>query len=802
MVGSEPVFLGEREGRDLNREEGWRLAQQVGMDEATFDHRFDGTPGSLLVDADAPPPPAEPLPDGDRAGTAIHTVAREQLPADVPTNLPEVTSTFVGREAELIALKTLLDAGPLVTLTGPLGVGKTRLAVRAAKLHAGDYPDGVWYVDLASTRYEHQVADILARSVGSGRRAFAGLDRALADDLREQRALVILNGCDRVRQAAAELAFRLTNGRPPLRVLATSPAPLDVPWEHVLALQPLSTTEEAERLFFDRSGLGRRDSGLSPAERTTVEPLYTDLHGNAAALEIAGAQVRRSGVARSIDARRRRSGSGEASDVLRLAVLSSLHDVPEPDAAVFARLAAMPDWFTLAAARAVVGGDPVADEDVPDHLRALVDRALVLIDVRDVGGQRFRLLQSVREIAAEQLQARGEVESTSRRHAEHYLRLAEQSKGKLQGRSARRWLARLEAEQQHFRAALRWGVEHDRSVGLRLAAALWLPSLMRSNFSEARRWMDELVTRYRPQFGELSPEEVGALADVALGAGYLAYHQADYPDAARQLELFHELQQRAGTGPAHADDISLSGLIARRRCRFDEALALLTAAADVNRAERKLGRLADRLNTIGNVLRERRGDLAEARRLQEESLAIFARLGDLRGAAMVQCDLGYLHMDLVELEEARGLLEESLATRKRVKDAQGVAQSLNGLGQLERQAGATEAAIRHHEKAAERFQDMGDELRLAESFEALALALAVAGRAEEIPGYLQRSEEVRARLGAPRPPVLVDALQRILGAEDEPGRTGRFTRSAGDLPATTPSADTGETRRPAPDPDG
>jgi predicted ATPase len=581
-------------------------------------------------------------------------------------------------------------------------------------------------------------------------------------------------------------------------VLATSQAPLEVPGAKTLALRPLATEEEAQRLFFARSGLDRRDVGLTSDERSTVEPLYVDLHGNAAALEIAAAQVRRSGFEHTVDARRRRSLSGDASNVMRLAVLSSLQDAPEAEAAVFARLAAMPDWFTLEAARAVAGGDTVAVEDVPTHLRALVDRALVVIDVRDVGGQRFRFLPSVREIAAEQLEARGEVESASRRHADHYLRLAEQARGRLQGRSARRWLARLEAEQQHFRAALRWGVEHDRSVGFRLAAALWLPCLMRSNFSEARHWMAALVTRYRPDFGELPPEEVCALAEVALGAGYLAYHQADYADAERQLELFHALQQRPGARPAHADDVSLRGLLARRRCQFAEARALLTDAAAVNREEGRLGRLADRLNTLGNILRECRGDLQEARRLQEESLAIFARLGDLRGAAMVQCDLGYLHMDRGELGEAHGLLEDSLATRKRVKDAQGVGQSLNGLGRLARQGREPQRAIRYHEEAAELFQDMGDELRLAESFEALALALAAAGRGAEAPAHLARAGEVRARVGAPPPPVLVDALQRLHDAEGGPGpdpepdpepeRAGRFTRQP---PTATPSAGDG-----------
>jgi predicted ATPase len=758
VVGSVPVFLGETEGRDLDEEEGWHLAQQIGMDRATFELRFDGTPGSLLDDADAPPPQAEILPDGERAGTEIHTVTAEQMPADVPTNLPTVTSSFVGRKRELVALRTLLDAAALVTLTGPRGVGKTRLAVRAAWTFARDYPEGVWYVDLSATRYEHQVADILARSVGAGRRAFAGLDEALAERLRGERSLIVLNGCEHVQAAAAAVAARLTEGDPALRVLVTAETRLGVPWESVLALKPLTPSREAKRLFFARSGL----EDVSRDDRSAAEPLYKELRGNAAALEIAAAQVRSSGVRRTVDARRR-GGAGKAADVLRLAVLSSLQDLTEAEAALFARLAAMPDWFTLAAARAVAAGDPVDDEGIPQHLRALVDRSLVLIDARDAGGQRFRFLPSVREIAAERLDERGEREPVSRRHAEHYLRVAEQADRRLQGREARRWLARLEAEQQHLRAALRWSIEHDRSLALRLSSALWIPNLMRSNFAEARRWIAEVVDRAIPE--QLTPADVPVLANVVIAGGYLAYHQADYVDAERLLELLHDVQRRPGAGPTHGDDVNLRGLIARRRCRFDEAMPLLAAAADASREERDLARLADRLNTMGNAVRECCGDLAEALRRQEQSLGTYVRLGDLRGSAMVQCDLAYVLLDRGgHDDEARRLLDESLATRKRIKDAQGVGQSLNGLGRLEREDGAAELAIRHHRQALELFEDMGDALRVAETLEALALA-----DAREAPAHLDRAAAVRERLGAPRPPVLTDALDRI-------ARTDRFRR--------------------------
>jgi tetratricopeptide (TPR) repeat protein len=273
-----------------------------------------------------------------------------------------------------------------------------------------------------------------------------------------------------------------------------------------------------------------------------------------------------------------------------------------------------------------------------------------------------------------------------------------------------------------------------------------------------------------PALEELSPDEVYWLADALIGGAYLAYHQGDYVDAERQLTEARSVRERPGGGTGHGDDENLRGLIARRRCDFEEAQRLVKAAADISKAEGDMPRLADRLNTIGNVIREGCGDLAKADRRQQQSLGIYARLGDLRGAAMVQCDRGYILLDHDDHATARRLFEESLETRRRMRDKQGEAQSLNGIGILEREEHHPQAAIKQHEQALEIFDRIGDALRCAETREGLGLALVEAGNAADGRAHLDRAQDVRDGIGAPRPPVLRNAVSRIFAET----RTRRF----------------------------
>ena len=765
-AGPKAIFLSPEEADGLSRDAGWALAQALEMDRETFDRRFDHTPGSLTSDQDAAPEPSGELPEGARAGIAILPVTDEQVPDEIDNNLPRMTTSFVGREAERRAIEGLLTAVSLVTITGRMGAGKTRLAVQVATELAERFPDGVWYADLSAARAAEQVLPIVQASTQAPRTAQDDATNAVSRHLRNRRALVVLNGTDGVHDAAATLVRELTGPGAAVRILVTARQALGVEWESVLPLTPFNAAGDAEQLFFERVSGGTGEVALTDHERSEAQALCESVDGLPGALEVTAAQVRDTGVERTAaaDRRQRESGAAAPADPLALAVERSLADLSSAEATVFSRLGAMPDWFTLEAARAVAANGDVSAADVPYCLRKLVDRALVVIDARISNEQRYRLLPSLRQLAADQLDAR-QATDARRRHAEYYLALAERAARRIEGKSAQRWADRLARERVHLRAAFAMALEADLSIGLRLGAALWRSWVFRSRFTHGRRRLTELLDAAMPRLGELSDTDVVALLEIAAGAAYLAYHQADYPGAEGHIAQAFAVRERRRTPPSRGDEHDVLGLVARRRCEYERAVDLLTDAIGLSEQMGDFPRLADRLNTLGNIERERavdRDDLDEAAGLQDRSFRVYSRLGSRRGCAMVQSDLAYVLMDQRDYAGARKEFTRSLAERLATGDVQGEGQSLNGLGALDRREGRYESAIARHKRALELFDHMGDRLRTAESLELLGLANLYSRHGERGHELLDRAAALRDAMGAPRPPSLIAVVENAI----------------------------------------
>jgi predicted ATPase len=760
------LFLSPQEGPSLSNEDGRAIAKQIGMPDPEFEARFDGTPGSLFDDEDLPPATtSETLPPGDLRGTAIGAVADDELPGSAPTNLPELSSSFFGRERERAEVGKKLDRHRLVTITGAPGVGKTRLALQVATECAERFPDGVWFVDLTVLAEGAFVPTNVAASIGQPELASVAEHDELVRYLRARRALLIFDGAERVADATAELVAELTaGGVRRLKVLVASEQPLGLRWEQQFSVPPLSgapaapddARSPAQRLFLDRVGRPDLEAALTDDDLARIDALCTNLHGNPAALEIAAAGVRDAGLEHVGSALGNRAP--DAGAALDAATEHALEQLPAARVDLFSRLGVFPDWFTLDAARDVAADADGETGSVAAGLRDLVDHALVRIDHRDPDAERYQLLPGVRDLARARLRAHPDAETTRRRHAEHYLALAEQGAPRLDGRASSQWVERLMRERPNFRAALRWAIaSQNRMLGWRLGQALWYLMVIRSRFAEGRRWLGELLALApsgRPD--ELSDEEARALGDVLTAAAYLAYHQGDYDDA-RDYDERAMAARRPPLGPEHADSFNLLGLVARRQGNFDVAVRWLTQAVMVSEEHRDVQRLADQLNSLANTIRESCGDLDNAIELQERSLTLYARIGSDRGCAMVQCDLAWVLADMGELPEARKQFERSLATRTRIGDAQGEGQSVNGLGRVDRMEGDYDSAIARHEEARDMFDQIGDELRVAESLELLGVAHRAGG--DDVAGrrLIRRADKVRAQIGAPRPPsALVD----------------------------------------------
>ena len=489
------------------------------------------------------------------------------------TNLPVPASSFVGRERELAEVGSLLrnGGGRLVTLAGPGGSGKTRLAIEAAAEVVGDYPDGVFWVGLASLRDPALVVETIAQALG----ARAGL----AEQIGSRALLLVLDNFEHVIDAAAELSALLAACRN-LRLLVTSRELLRLQGEVEYQVPPLDESE-AEELFCARSRLPRDDEIADLCRHLDDLPLAVELAAARTAV-LSPAEIR-DRLPQRLDLFKGGRDADPRQQTLRATIEWSYELLGEPEKLLFARLSVFAGGCTLDAAEAIVGADV-------DTLQSLVDKSLV----RRTGG-RFWMLETIAELARERLHTSDEADEIGRRHAEWFLALAEEAEPILKGAEQPEWLQRLENDHDNLRASLDWFLEHDEpELAVRLAGALWLFWYMHGHVTEARRWL-------RRALDAASDEPSEPRAKVLDGAGYLAHEQGENDEAIRLLEASLSCAKKVGAiSTAASAAAHLCGLYmsepAVARAVGEEAVALAREAGDDYV-------LAIALNNFGEVVR-------------------------------------------------------------------------------------------------------------------------------------------------------------------------------------------------------
>ncbi|MEW6637706.1 MAG: AAA family ATPase, partial [Actinomycetota bacterium] len=408
--------------------------------------------------------------------------------------LPAEISSFVGRERELSALKELLAGVRLLTLTGPGGCGKTRLALRAAREVAEEFERGVWWVELASLSGPEMVAQAAAGAAGVREVPGRSLIRLLAERLGEDRALLVLDNCEHLIGACAALSETLLRSCPGLSVLATSREALGVAGETVWLVSPLSVPSrqsaedpssleryEAVRLFAERARATA--SGFEPIRQNlpAIARVCRRLDGIPLAVELAAARTKMLSVEQIAGRleedvfRLLTDGSRTAPSrqrTLRATMDWSYGLLSEDEKVLFHRLATFSGGFILEAAEGVCAGEGLERDEVLDLLSRLVDKSLVVVHQHS-GEARYGLLETVRQYARERLAESGEAATVEMGHARFFLRLAEESEPAMLGAGQLEWLERLEREHANLRAALGWLLEErETERGLRFAAAL------------------------------------------------------------------------------------------------------------------------------------------------------------------------------------------------------------------------------------------------------------------------------------------------------------------------------------------
>jgi predicted ATPase/DNA-binding SARP family transcriptional activator len=487
-----------------------------------------------------------------------HTASAPATPGTaVPRSpLPLPVTSFVGRDEDVVAVTARLARARLVTLHGPGGVGKTRLALEVAERTGGSYPDGVCFCDLAAVSEPHAVVRAIFTAAGLSERAFRRLDDQLAEALAGRHLLLILDNCEHVVQAAAVLAERLLKQTRNVTLLATSRERLEVDGEHVWQVRPLSVSgpgAPAVRLFIDRARAADPAAVRQDRDVTAVTALCASLDGLPLAIELAAARLPGTTVSELAGNLRERFGLltvGRRADSrhrsLRAVVDWSYEQLTSAQQDLFGQLAVFHGSFdALAACAVAAGGDDLAG--VTGLLLHLVDRSLVTAEP-DGGTTRYRLLETLRSYGLERLAEQGRLDAARARHARWAADLVARAEQGLRGADETSWTGTLERHLSDLRAAHAWLTGQDTELGLRMAAQLHWYALWRCQ-SEVYRWAG---TSTAAAAGSRSPFYPDALASAAFGAVYRGDMQAASHAARTALAAARSLSPVSARRPLEA----------------------------------------------------------------------------------------------------------------------------------------------------------------------------------------------------------------------------------------------------------
>lgn len=631
-------------------------------------------------------------------------------------NVPVPLTTFIGRELEIEEIKRLVAEARLVTLHGPAGIGKTRLAIQIASDLRAEMPHGVWWVNLAPLVDPGAVTQAVASVVGVRDQTGVPLADVLAEAFHERRTLFVFDNCEHVVEECAWLAEKLLQGCPHLKIIATSRLPLRTTGETVWPVPTLSLADaaaspdallgnEAVRLFLDRARVACPGFAISDRNVAAIAQICRRLDGLPIAIELAAARIRvltPEEVAARLDDVFGLLAQGSRTELPRHQTLAAAFDwsydlLSTKERLLFTRLSVFAGSFALAAVESVCEGDGLERSELLDLMARGIDHALVTVFPAEE--TRYYLLYTVREYARQKLQGARAAE-LARRHAEFFLSVAAENGPYIYGQGGEARLARLDREYDNLRAALVWarGDPAGHEIGLRIASNLWRYWSRHGRWRECVAWLEEMLDR-------------------ALGA----------PAAVRAQAL-------VGVGA-----------MARGQKEFERARAALEEGVKLWRTTDNRGELGVALSKLGEVMGDL-GDLTTAERLTEEAVTLLRQSG-------TPWDLAFALKNSGELARLRGRLDEAVALCQSSADLLRAIPSpwlasfpLGLLGTLAANQGSYEQAERYWRESLANLQPLEDDWHVSGAIEGMAQVFCVRGDAAQAARLFGAAEALRERV--------------------------------------------------------
>lgn len=666
-----------------------------------------------------------------------------------PNNLPVQLTSFVGRVHELGEVKRSLDTTHLLTLTGPGGTGKTRLSLQVAAEVLEAFGDGAWLVELAPLSDPGLLTQTVAAALGVREQPGRPISDVLTDYLHAKNLLLILDNCEHLIDACAQLADRLLRTCPHLRILTSSRESLGIAgetsyrvpslpvpdWRQANAYQVILESD-CVRLFVDRAVAAQNRFRLTEKNAGAIAQICARLDGIPLAIELAAARVKvftPEQIAARLDDRFRLLTGGSRTALPRQQTLRALIDwsydmLPEAEQVLLRRLSVFSGGWTFEAAEGVCEGD----DEVLDSLSHLVDKSLVAADEQDQD-VRYRLLETIRQYARDKLLESGESAPLRDRHLNFFLKFAEEGELKLASAEGFDWMRRLESEHDNLRSALEWGLDKQPDLALRMSGALMFFWNQKGFASEGRGWLEAALARVEAlpaAEGEMARSRLAARGKALTGMSMELTAMGDMTGARRYAEEGARIQRELGDRARLAQALFIGSMAARG---LNDPVAALASGRESVALLRALGDkwgLASVLGSFATVVASAEHDFVTARTYLEESVRLFDEIGAKQASGAPLFGLGLTAYLQGDYEAARAAYQKSfnICIEYGIRHRANMARS--GLADVAWQQRKYQESLRLYREAIKEWQQMGNPGAIGRCLECIAFVFVNQTRTE------------------------------------------------------------------------